>query len=240
MHHFGDMENIVSRRKALTIGAATFLAPQFALAGAAPIIVELFTSQGCSSCPAADKFAAQLKKDPNVMVLSLNVDYWDYLGWKDTLAHSAFTKRQMDYAHERGDMDVYTPQMIINGAAHVVGSNESVVKSAVIKAQAPQILKYEKLGDAFNFNMPKQGGAATLWALTYEPSVTVEIKRGENNGKTITYHNVVRHIEKLGTWDGKALNIQVPMDKLKSGNTVITLQANNVGQVLGIAQLTIS
>jgi len=94
-------------------------------------VVELFTSQGCSSCPAADKVLGELAKDPNVIALSLPIDYWDYLGWKDTLADSRFTARQKAYSHARGDRDVYTPQLIVNGSAHVIGSDRGQIDGAI-------------------------------------------------------------------------------------------------------------
>src|SRR5947199_9838165 len=94
-------------------------------------VVELFTSQGCSSCPAADKLLGELTKDPNVIALSLPIDYWDYLGWKDTLADARFTARQKAYSRMRGDRDVYTPQVIVNGSAHVIASDRAQIEGAI-------------------------------------------------------------------------------------------------------------
>src|ERR1700742_4940255 len=94
-------------------------------------VVELFTSQGCSSCPPADKIIGDLAKDPNVIALSMPIDYWDYLGWKDTLADSRFSARQKAYSHMRGDRDVYTPQAVINGSAHVIGSDRASIEGAI-------------------------------------------------------------------------------------------------------------
>src|SRR6476646_8850987 len=107
------------------------------LCGATPVlagpraVIELFTSQGCSSCPPADKLLGELAKDPSVIALSLPIDYWDYLGWKDTLADSRFSARQKAYSHMRGDRDVYTPQVIINGEAHVIGSDRARIEGAI-------------------------------------------------------------------------------------------------------------
>src|SRR6476469_2994509 len=94
-------------------------------------VVELFTSQGCSSCPPADKIIGELAKDPNVIALSMPIDYWDYLGWKDTLADNRFTARQKAYSQMRGDRDVYTPQVIVNGSAHVIGSDREAIERSV-------------------------------------------------------------------------------------------------------------
>jgi hypothetical protein len=129
---------LLTRRSTLSLATAALAAPflnRAATAANTPVLVELFTSQGCSSCPPADKIAGHLKNDPNIIMLSLNVDYWDYLGWRDTLASHDFTQRQMDYAHARGDNDVYTPQMVINGENHAVGSNQAVVESTIANAR---------------------------------------------------------------------------------------------------------
>ncbi len=120
------MNKNLSRRSAMALLAGGVAAPRLAVAGAtsgAPVLIELFTSQGCSSCPPADSFAGELARDPLNFVVSLNVDYWDYLGWSDTLARPEFSKRQFDYGKSRGDMQVYTPQMVMNGHYHAVGSN---------------------------------------------------------------------------------------------------------------------
>jgi hypothetical protein len=239
------MENdfLLTRRKALGLAVAGLSAPftiTQASAATAPVLVELFTSQGCSSCPAADKLAAELKNQPGIMVLSLNVDYWDYLGWRDTLAKKAFTKRQMDYAHARGDMDVYTPQIVINGAAHAVGSNKTACDAAIRTAQKAQSLQLTLAKDEISIVMPNAGEAATLWALNYTPSISVKIERGENAGKTIAYQNVVRHLEKLASWDGKAAALKVPRKGIlveNSVNTILLLQKGVVGPVLGFSKL---
>src|SRR3954452_18173221 len=98
-------------------------------------VVELFTSQGCSSCPPADKIIGELAKDPNVIALSMPIDYWDYLGWKDTLADTRFSARQKAYSHMRGDRDVYSPQMVVNGSAHVIGSDRDRIEGAISETQ---------------------------------------------------------------------------------------------------------
>src|SRR3977135_2630153 len=114
---------------ALGVCAVVAIAPQ---AHADPrAVVELFTSQGCSSCPEADKVLGELARDPNVIALSLPIDYWDYLGWKDTLADSRFSARQKAYSRMRGDREVYTPQAVINGSVHVVGSDLAGIESAI-------------------------------------------------------------------------------------------------------------
>lgn len=245
------MENNPSftRRKALGFAAACLAAPftiTKASAATAPVLVELFTSQGCSSCPPADRLAGSLANQPGVMVVSLNVDYWDYLGWRDTLAKPEHTKRQMDYAHQRGDNDVYTPQMIINGADHVVGSNQAAVESAIANARRNSqaaSLKISATQSAITLSLPSGalGHDATLWVMSVAPAVDVKIERGENSGKSITYHNVVRQLANVGSWKSAASSVTLARKGILSGdcqNCIAVLQKGNIGQVLGFAKFS--
>lgn len=239
------MENLsLTRRRALGLALAAPFVIRPATAATTPVVVELFTSQGCSSCPPADKFAAELMKQPGVTVMSLNVDYWDYLGWRDTLAKPEYTTRQMDYAHSRGDQDVYTPQMVINGETHAVGSNQAVVEKAIALARrrAPSMsLQLSATEKELIVNVPKgeAGSEATLWLLAVAPAVTVKIERGENSGKSITYHNVVRQLVPAGMWDGSATTLKLPRKGIitaDSTSCIALLQKGKVGPVLGMAQ----
>lgn len=243
------MENFkpLTRRKALGMAAVGFAAPfviKSAAASTAPVLVELFTSQGCSSCPAADRFAAELKNQPGITIVSLNVDYWDYLGWRDTLAKPEHTKRQMDYANSRGDNNVYTPQMIINGEAHAVGSNQATVENAIANARrkpAKVVIQLSATEKELIVNLPSgdAGAEATLWLLAIAPAVSVKIERGENIGKTVVYHNVVRNLVPAGMWDGSATNLKLPRKGIMIADTkscIAVLQQGKVGPVLGMAQ----
>ncbi len=243
------MENLntFTRRKALGMAAVGFAAPfviKSAAASTTPVLVELFTSQGCSSCPPADRLAAELNTQPGVTVVSLNVDYWDYLGWRDTLAKPEYTTRQMDYAHSRGDTNVYTPQMIINGETHVVGSNQVAVENAIAIARrktpavAIQISATEK---ELIVDLPQgqTSSETTLWLMAIAPAVTVKIERGENTGNTITYHNVVRQLVPAGMWDGTAATLKLPRKGIMTADTkscIAVLQQGKVGPILGMAQ----
>ncbi|MGL4241906.1 MAG: DUF1223 domain-containing protein [Beijerinckiaceae bacterium] len=158
-------------------------------------VIELFTSQGCSSCPPADKLMAEFAKDPTLIVLSLPVDYWDYLGWKDTLAHGAFTYRQRAYSAVRGDRQVYTPQAVINGVAHAVGSDRAQIERAVASTRsATGVLAYEirivrREGSLF-VECPAraaEAGPAHLWVRPFARERSIQIGRGENSGRSITY-----------------------------------------------------
>jgi hypothetical protein len=213
----------ISRRDALSMGAAAFAAPLLATQAQAaldmPVLVELFTSQGCSSCPPADKLAASLT---GATVVSFNVDYWDYLGWRDTLAKPEYTQRQMDYAKSRGDNDVYTPQMVIDGAAHAVGSSQASVMELIVDLGAGQAV-----------------GEATLWLMAIAPTVSVKIERGENSGKDIAYHNVVRKLVPAGMWNGQPAKLTFPRKGIITGDVkmcLAVLQKGKVGQVLGMAK----
>jgi hypothetical protein len=198
------------------------LAGSPAAAGDTRVVLELFTSQGCSSCPAADKLLGEMAKDPAVLPLSLSVDYWDYLGWKDTLALPGHAKRQRAYAGARGDRAVYTPQVVINGAVHVLGSDrqaiERAVKQARSNAQRPQLPVTVAVADGkINVEVPAgklTGQAADVWLCPLARQIPVQIARGENRGQTVTYTNVVRGWIKLGEWKGEALRLSKSLSEI--------------------------
>ena len=179
-------------------------------------VIELFTSQGCSSCPPADQLLGRFADDPAIVAMSLPIDYWDYLGWKDTLALPDNTARQRGYARVRGDM-VYTPQVVVNGKIPVPGANEQAIIQALTETRSdasmlvvPVALKLS--GDEFAITIPAGStpGSAQIWLCGLTSSMPVTIERGENRGHTLTYHNVIRHRLKLGTWTGAALDLHVP------------------------------
>jgi hypothetical protein len=181
-------------------------------------VVELFTSQGCSSCPAADKLAGELARDPSLVVMSLPIDYWDYLGWKDTLALPGHTNRQRAYSRSRGDREVYTPQVVVNGVAHVIGSDKNKIDGAIAQTrkQAGMLTLPVTLsvsGDQISVTVPaaKDSAKGEIWLCPITKNVPVTIGRGENSGHTITYHNVVRRWVKLGDWTGAARTFKVPL-----------------------------
>jgi hypothetical protein len=189
-------------------------------AGAEPrAVIELFTSQGCSSCPPADKLLSQFVSDPSLIPISLPIDYWDYLGWKDTLADPRNSARQRAYAHMRGDREVYTPQMVVNGSVHALGSDKDAIEAAIAASRKsgmtlslPVTLK---VADGRVVVSVPHGGEghslAEVWICGLLRAATVAIGRGENRGKTITYHNVARRWIKLGAWSGKDETWNVPI-----------------------------
>jgi hypothetical protein len=206
-------------------------------------VVELFTSQGCNSCPPADAYMAELAKAPGVLALTFNVDYWDYLGWRDTLASAEFSQRQYDYAKSRGDMDVYTPQMIVDGRSHYVGSNRGAVGAAIKRsgdASPPRWLAVT-IGESAKelaLTVASAPGVqeATLWLMAIAPHLDVKIEKGENSGKTIRYVNVVRRLVPAGMWRGEAVNVSLPKNAILGPDCkgcIALLQSGHVGPVIG-------
>jgi hypothetical protein len=209
------------RRRWLALAMAATCAVAASTAAAEPQgVVELFTSQGCSSCPAADRLLGQLAADPAYVAISLPVDYWDYLGWKDTLADSRNGARQRGYAQARGDRQVYTPQAVVNGALHALGSDRGAIDEAVAKSRrsgAMSLLpvRLAVTGGQIKVAVPEAaGGSAEVWLCGLVKAVTVAIGRGENRGRSVTYHNVARRWVKLGEWTGKAGAWTLPLERL--------------------------
>ena len=185
-------------------------------------VVELFTSQGCSSCPPADRIIGELAKDPDVIALSLPIDYWDYLGWKDTLADSRFTARQKAYSHVRGDRDVYTPQVVVNGATHVIGSDRARIDGAISETRKSSGVMSVPVtmtvsGKQLTVAVAESKGPAAhgeVWICSVSKAVPISIGRGENRGREITYHNVVRNLLKVGDWNGASESWTVPLENI--------------------------
>jgi hypothetical protein len=208
------------RRVALSLAvvASTLLA-SVAVRAEPRAVIELFTSQGCSSCPAADKLAGELARDPSLVVMSLPVDYWDYLGWKDTLALPGHTNRQRAYSKSRGDREVYTPQVVVNGTVHVLGSDKYAIDHAITQTRKQEgtlalPVSLTVSGEQISVSIPAAKGAVAkgeIWLCPITKDVPVNIGRGENSGHTVTYHNVVRRWIKLGEWTGVARTFTVPL-----------------------------
>jgi hypothetical protein len=182
-------------------------------------VIELFTSQGCSSCPAADKLVGELARDPSLIVMSLPIDYWDYLGWKDTLAIPGHAKRQKAYSKVRGDREVYTPQVVVNGVAHALGSDKTAIENAIAHSRKKDVLalpvSLSVSGDQISVSVPaaKSGVAnGEVWLCPITRNAEVTIERGENKGNSVTYHNVVRRWTKLGEYTGAARTFTVPTE----------------------------
>jgi hypothetical protein len=195
-----------------------------ARAGEPRALLELFTSQGCSSCPPADRLVGQLTNDPSLIALSVPIDYWDYLGWRDTLANPAHSARQRAYARARGDGQVYTPQIVVNGAADALGSDQAAVERAIAQSDHKAGVMSLPVDIAVNngaLNVSvsaadKPAAAAEVWLCPIAKAVPVAIGRGENRGRTITYHNVVRSWLKLGTLGAAQSSWNVPLAQIRA------------------------
>ena len=209
--------------------------------------IELFTSQGCSSCPAADKLIAELGRDPSLVTMSLAIDMWDYLGWKDTLALKGHTKRQQAYSRIRGDREVYTPQVVVNGMMQVAGSDKAAIERAIEQTQRDAGAMHVPVtmtvvGDKLTVEVPAVAdakGESEVWLVPITKKIPVAIERGENRGQTITYSNVVRKWVKLGEWAGKAETYNLSIKEFQNGeidSVAVMVQSggvNSPGVMLG-------
>jgi hypothetical protein len=214
-------------------------------------VVELFTSQGCSSCPPADRIIGELAKDPSIIALSMPIDYWDYLGWKDTLADSRFSARQKAYSQMRGDREVYTPQVVVNGSAQVIGSDRASIERAMGDTEklkgvmsVPVSLTLAEKQINISVAASSKGPAVAhgeVWICSISKAVPISIGRGENSGRQITYYNVVRNLLKVGDWNGSPGSWTVPLENVSREGVdaaVVYVQDGNrdrPGAMLGAA-----
>ena len=214
-------------------------------------VVELFTSQGCSSCPTADALLAKLATRVDVLALSFPVDYWDYLGWKDTLANPKFTERQKAYKSALGVSMIYTPMMVVGGLTQVNGSDEDKVLLAIEKSarivaatRVPLRIVAKDGHLVIEAGAVKQNGHpkdATLWLAPIAKSVEVPIGRGENRGKTVTYYNVVRELIPVGMWSGDPMTVQLDRSSVMrpgAERCAVLLQQGRGGPIIGAALLS--
>jgi hypothetical protein len=208
-------------------------------------VLELFTSQGCSSCPPADALLATLARKPDIVAVSFPVDYWDYIGWKDTLASGAFAARQRAYAEAHGEVHVYTPQIVVDGLVGVVGSDRGEIEAAISggKGSGGAVSLPMRLSHADGALVIDvaggDGGPADVLALRVVRSKTVHIGRGENAGRVVTYTNVVRAIDKVGDWTGSMATFKLPESHADDEGYVVLLQKGTLekpGPILGAAK----
>ncbi|WP_158545089.1 DUF1223 domain-containing protein [Dyella monticola] len=205
-----------------------------AAAQQSPVVVELFQSQGCSSCPPAEANLNAIATAPGVLALSFGVTYWDQLGWKDTFATDAYTQRQWDYAHHRRRNTVWTPQVYINGRTDLVGTDRSQLLEAIGNAQrsGPAI---DWSGQSITIEAStKSSGAADVWLVRYDPrTLQVPIGGGENSGRTLAQRNVVRELIHLGTWNGDSVTFSLPASSSHELKTAALVQEQEGGPILG-------
>jgi hypothetical protein len=238
------MTLLFSRLAALVLIFASLIAMPAIAAGKSPVVLELFTSQGCSSCPPADQILGKYAGADDVIPLSFHVDYWDYIGWKDTFASKVTTARQYDYAKSLNQRNVYTPQLVIDGQKHIVGSDERGLRSAINQAKSRQtndtLIKVQDAGGVLKLDVTgARNGPCEAWLFAIDRRHDVAVQRGENSGNKLAYTNVVRDVRLLGRWNGGARSFEVRHDDIsmaKRDGYVIVVQSKGQGPVLAAAR----
>ncbi len=209
-------------------------------------VVELFTSQGCSSCPPADALLEKYVTRPDVLALTFPVDYWDYLGWKDTYASPRFSERQRAYAKARGDGSVYTPQAVINGRTHAVGSRKKMIDKSIMAMDrlaplsVPLTFRVEDKMMLIDVGASPDGKSsnATVWVAIVQKAGKVKVRRGENGGRTLSYYNIVRELTPVGMWTGEKETIRLDLASMtwpKSDACAVLVQEGIGGPIIGAA-----
>ncbi len=211
-----------------------------------PTVVELFTSQGCSSCPPAEAFLGDLARKDHILALELHVDYWDYIGWKDPFALPATTDRQRRYNQRLGRGYVYTPQMVVDGIAEAVGSDRAAVKRAIQTArETPGPRVAVRVGTTDRGNLTVELPASDtkvlcdVFLIGYDPLHMTRVLRGENGGRTLNNYNVVREFQHVGFWSGQAAAIELPkLDLAAMRSWAVIVQVEDAGAILGAARIS--
>ncbi|WP_421838140.1 DUF1223 domain-containing protein [Novosphingobium sp.] len=194
-----------------TAMASAPAAPRVAAAPAAPVLVELYQSEGCSSCPPAEAWLNGIADRPNVIPLAFEVTYWDYLGWKDRFASPAYTQRQRDFAARSPSHEVATPQFWINGQQSVSGANPRAVEAAIASVRTTAPVPSVGAGSVTIAKGAAPARPADVWLVRYDPrTIEVPIKAGENGGRTLPHRNLVRELTRLGAWSGGAVRFAYP------------------------------
>lgn len=224
-------------RIAAALLAAVILAPAASAADAQhPTVVELFQSQGCSSCPPANANVNALSQRPDILALSFAVTYWDGLGWKDIFAQPQFTSRQWDYARAFGNDQVWTPQVVVNGRANIVGSKLEPLKALIARSDRGTGPALSVAAGSVTVN-GTTAKPADIWLVRYDPrAVEVSVKAGENGGRTLPHRNIVRELVKVGTWKGGSASFVVPPAKLPGLSTAAFVQAGTGGPIIAAAR----
>lgn len=216
-----------------------------AQAGDQPVVVELYTSQGCSSCPPADALLDELAKRDDVIALALHVDYWDYIGWKDIFGKPSYSSRQRAYARATGQRTVYTPQMIVGGKDQLIGTKAMQLADLINTHKALQTgadLQISRQGSKLTISLMGKDGIKlprkmAVQLVLFEPHKSVKITRGENSGKTIGYSNIVTTWKYLDSWNGRAAK-KISVDLAgNTGPVAVIVQTDGHGPIIAAAQL---
>jgi hypothetical protein len=207
-------------------------------------VVELFTSQGCSSCPPADAFLGELAKRPDVLALSEHVDYWDYLGWKDPFASRENTQRQRAYARRLGLGYVFTPQIVVQGMGQIAGTDRDGVLQLITRTKDLPLVPVNVNRAADGTLVARLGqttlpGAVDVWLVSFDPKQSTAVHRGENGGRQIQNYNVVRGFTRLAMWNGEPTSLPI-LPATDGGETwAILLQQTEHGRILGAARIEV-
>ena len=204
-----------------------------------PVVVELFTSQGCSSCPPADALLGELAKLPNVVALAFHVDYWDSIGWRDRYEISIAAKRQVRYVDTLNLSSAFTPQVVVDGRASYVGSDRRRILAALAERQEDVPVAVEVSSSELVINLPDRAAQSDfdVNVVAYLPEATTPIGRGENSGRTLTEFNIVREFRRVATWDGKPNVLRLPLASFPADATqvAVLLQQSKQGSIVGSA-----
>lgn len=223
---------------------AALLCFAIALAGVAgsasarmPVVVELYTAQGCSSCVGSGQVIADLSGESHVLALTFGVDYWDYLGWRDTFAQPEFTERQRAYMTHFAQRDVYTPQLVIDGRLQApalpADKAEALVHDAERARHDPPQVVFRGAARVAIGSGPAPKGGADVWLIRYDPKEqSVAVKSGENHGQTVVEHNVVRQLVRLGGWSGRSKSFRLPAPSADGLDTVVIVQGAHGGRII--------
>ena len=208
---------------------------------AEPVVVELFTAQGCSGCPAANQVVEGLAEEPGVIALTYAVDYWDYLGWPDTFAKPEFAQRQRAYQAAMRLRNVYTPQVVIDGRRQLSGAQGAAIQTAVDEEAArrvfPPQVQFRESGDAVGVGSGRApAGGAEVWAVVYRPGTqTVTVAGGDNRGRAVRHVNVVQSLTRLGEWTGRPILLDLPGGADPQDKMVVMVQSRSDRRILSAA-----
>jgi hypothetical protein len=228
------------------VGTAIMAALAMAMAAGSapagePVLVELFTSQGCNSCPPADEYLDTIADRADVLALSFHVDYWNYLGWRDPFSSRAYTDRQRAYRESLRLRHVYTPQIVVDGAAEAVGSDRAAIEALIAQRRAGAKLAVTIAPDGLGgllARLPAGEGSGEVWLVEFDRAHKTAVARGENAGRSLVNANVVRSWRKLGEWNGAASEFKLGSPpQAKAGGCAVIVQRKGTGSVLGAAAL---
>ena len=208
-----------------------------------PVVVELFTSQGCSSCPPADALLGELARLPNVVALAFHVDYWDSIGWRDRYEIPIAAKRQVRYVDTLNLSSAFTPQVVIDGRASYVGSDRRRILAALAERQEDVAVVVEVSPSELVINLPERATQSDydVNVVAYLPEAATPIGRGENSGRTLTEFNIVREFRRVATWNGKSSVLRLPLASFPADATqaAVLLQQSKQGSIVGSAVATL-